>query len=126
MRRREYEKDLGDFADKKNRVIGIAKGYELGRGYDGGLAVGKSGDTYAYYANGGWSWTVSYIAGMYVLCAQVELEIMPEKFYALAWKTSTEIERESPVDRSMHTFHVLNPQARIESLQESKAAFLQE
>lgn len=37
-----------------------------------------SGDTYVYYADGGWSWVVPYVAGAYALCAQAEPDITPE------------------------------------------------
>lgn len=77
-----------------------------------------SGDTYVYYTDGGWSWTVPYIAGMYALCAQVRPEITPELFYQAAWETSTEIiRREDGTGSQTYTFHVINPQGIIEYLE---------
>lgn len=77
-----------------------------------------SGDTYVYYADGGWSWTVPYIAGVYALCVQVKPDITPELFYQAAWETSTEIVRtRSETDSHGYTFHVINPKGIIEYLQ---------
>ena len=42
----------------------------------GRTTADMSGDTYVYYADGGWSWTVPYIAGVYALCAGVDLSLI--------------------------------------------------
>ena len=42
---------------------------------------------YAFNREGGWSWVVPYIAGVYALAAQVVPEITPEKFWDVAMKT---------------------------------------
>jgi hypothetical protein len=47
---------------------------------------------YAFYGEGGWSWAIPYIAGMYALTAQVEPKITPERFWALAMKTGRTVE----------------------------------
>jgi hypothetical protein len=47
---------------------------------------------YAFYGDGGWSWAIPYIAGMYALAAQVDPQITPERFWALALKTGRTIE----------------------------------
>jgi len=49
-------------------------------------------DEYVFYAEGGWSWSIPYIAGVYALTAQVEPEITPDRFWALALKTGRTIE----------------------------------
>jgi hypothetical protein len=46
---------------------------------------------YVFYAQGGWSWSIPYIAGAYALAAQVEPKITPERFWALALKTGRTI-----------------------------------
>jgi hypothetical protein len=46
---------------------------------------------YVFYAQGGWSWSIPYIAGVYALCVQVEPKITPERFWALALKTGRTI-----------------------------------
>ena len=48
-------------------------------------------DEYVFYGEGGWSWSIPYIAGMYALAAQVEPKITPERFWALAMKTGRTI-----------------------------------
>jgi hypothetical protein len=42
---------------------------------------------YVFYREGGWSWAIPYIAGMYALAAQVDRDITPEKFWNTALKT---------------------------------------
>jgi hypothetical protein len=51
-------------------------------------------DEYVFYRQGGWSWSVPYIAGVYALAAQVEPDITPERFWDLAMKTGRTIELE--------------------------------
>ncbi len=52
--------------------------------------TGKDG--YAFYGDGGVSWSIPYIAGMYVLAAQVDPKITPERFWALALKTGRTVQ----------------------------------
>ncbi|MBL7187326.1 MAG: S8 family serine peptidase [Phycisphaerae bacterium] len=49
-------------------------------------------DKYVFYRQGGWSWSVPYIAGVYALAAQVEPDITPERFWSLAMQTGRTIE----------------------------------
>ncbi|MFC1634098.1 S8 family serine peptidase [Planctomycetota bacterium] len=51
-------------------------------------------DKYVFYRQGGWSWSVPYIAVVYALAAQVEPDITPERFWDLAMKTGRTIELE--------------------------------
>jgi hypothetical protein len=39
---------------------------------------------YVFYREGGWSWSIPYIAGMYALCAQVKPSITPDIFWSKA------------------------------------------
>lgn len=86
---------------------------------DGRTTADMWGDTYVYYADGGWSWTVPYVAGIYALCCQVRPDIGPEEFYRAAMDTFTEITRTQPGGSQSYTFHVINPQALISSLQKT-------
>ena len=52
-------------------------------------------DEYVFYREGGWSWSIPYIAGVYALAAQVEPDITPERFWSLAMKTGRTIELEN-------------------------------
>ncbi len=112
----------GDADDISNYTLGDWQ-WEAAEYYENSLLVpmddrttaDMSGDTYVFYADGGWSWTVPYVAGMYALCAQVNPEITPEEFFTKAMETSTEIERFRESDGKKLTFHVLNPQALVDS-----------
>ncbi len=42
---------------------------------------------YAFYADGGNSWAIPYVAGLYALAAQADSRITPETFWALALRT---------------------------------------
>jgi hypothetical protein len=45
-----------------------------------------------FYADGGISLSIPYIAGVYALAAQVEPSVTPERFWALAMNTGRTIE----------------------------------
>jgi hypothetical protein len=47
---------------------------------------------YLFCRQGGWSWSIPYIAGTYALAAQVEPSITPERFWSLAMKTGRTVE----------------------------------
>jgi hypothetical protein len=47
---------------------------------------------YVFYSQGGWSWSIPYIAGVYALCCQVDPNITPERFWALSMRTGRNIE----------------------------------
>lgn len=46
---------------------------------------------YVFYREGGWSWSIPYIAGVYALAVQVDPKVTPERFWALAMKTGRTI-----------------------------------
>lgn len=50
-----------------------------------------SSDGYVFYREGGWSWSIPYIAGVYALVAQVDPEITPKRFWLRALKTGRTI-----------------------------------
>lgn len=47
---------------------------------------------YVFYRQGGWSWSIPYIAGLYALACQVKPAITPEIFWAKAIETGDSIE----------------------------------
>jgi hypothetical protein len=49
-------------------------------------------DDYVFYREGGWSWAIPYIAGVYALAAQVKPTITPDEFWSLALKTGRTIQ----------------------------------
>ena len=46
-------------------------------------------DEYVFYRDGGWSWSVPYIAGLYALAAQARPTVTPDAFWRAAWDTGT-------------------------------------
>jgi subtilisin family serine protease len=47
---------------------------------------------YVFYREGGWSWSIPYIAGVYALAAQAQPSITPDQFWSLAMKTGRTIQ----------------------------------
>jgi len=76
-------------------------------------------EDYVYYSNGGWSWSIPYIAALYALCCQVKADITPEIFWEEALKTgeTIEIKRE---DKTYRLGKIANPVRLIESLKSRK------
>jgi len=73
-------------------------------------------DEYAFYRQGGWSWAIPYIAGVYALAAQVDPTITPERFWDLAMKTGRTVELERD-GQTVRLRPVVDPAALIEALQ---------
>ncbi len=72
-------------------------------------------EDYVFYRQGGWSWSIPYIAGMYALAVQVKPEITPERFWSIALRTGKTISL--PYDGREYPFGViLDPQALIAAL----------
>lgn len=72
---------------------------------------------YVFYREGGWSWSIPYIAGVYALVAQVDPAITPDRFWALALETS----RTTKIEYSRQTVSfgpILDPAALIKALQQ--------
>jgi len=71
---------------------------------------------YAFYGQGGWSWSIPYIAGMYALACQVKAEVTPEEFWSAALKTGRTIQVEHR--GKQYSFGaIMDPQALIAELQ---------
>jgi hypothetical protein len=70
---------------------------------------------YAFYSEGGWSWSIPYIAGMYALTAQVEPKITPERFWALAMKTGRTVETKDG-EKTISLGPILDPVQLIEAI----------
>jgi hypothetical protein len=72
-------------------------------------------EDYVFYREGGWSWSIPYLAGMYALAAQVNPEITPEEFWNAALNTGRTIQIQH--DGREYKFGViLDPQALIEGI----------
>ncbi len=46
---------------------------------------------YVHYDEGGWSWVVPYVAGLYAMACQVKPDITPEEFWQKALETGDEL-----------------------------------
>lgn len=72
-------------------------------------------EDYVFYREGGWSWSIPYLGGMYALAAQVRPEITPEGFWETALQTGRTIQFQH--DGKNYEFGViLDPGALIEAL----------
>lgn len=74
---------------------------------------------YVFYRNGGWSWSIPYIAGLYALACQAAPETTPETFWAAALKTGekTTITRDG---RNYDLGMIVNSEKLIEELKIKK------
>jgi hypothetical protein len=69
---------------------------------------------YAFYRNGGLSWVVPYVAGLYALCRQVKKDITPVEFWEKALSTAsfTDIRKG---DKTYRFGPIVNPVGLIDS-----------
>jgi hypothetical protein len=70
---------------------------------------------YVYYRQGGWSWSIPYLAGVYVLAAQVKPDITPEEFWERALETGRTIQIQHE-GKDYKLGVILDPQALIKTL----------
>ena len=55
------------------------------------VASPTSQQDYVFYAQGGWSWCVPYLAGLYALACQVKPTVTPEEFWSVGLETGKTI-----------------------------------
>ncbi len=83
------------------------------------VASPTGSQNYVFYASGGQSWSVPWIAGLYAVACQVKPDITPEGFWAAALKTGETIHiRKENAEVAFGT--IANPMRLIESLQRDK------
>lgn len=70
---------------------------------------------YVFYKQGGWSWSIPYIAGLYALACQVDTDITPKKFWETALNTgdALTIKKDS---KDYYIGKIANPAKMIEEL----------
>ena len=73
-------------------------------------------DEYVFYREGGWSWSIPYIAGIYALAAQVKPTITPDEFWQTAMKTGRTIELKHD-GKTIPFGPILDPVALMSALQ---------
>jgi len=71
---------------------------------------------YVFYRQGGWSWCIPYIAGLYALAAQVDPGITPERFWSLSIETGRTIELRHDGE-TIPLGPIVDPVALIERIQ---------
>ncbi|EET88797.1 hypothetical protein CcarbDRAFT_0784 [Clostridium carboxidivorans P7] len=75
--------------------------------------TGKS--DYVFYKQGGLSWTVPYVAGLYSLCCQVNPNITPEKFLKAVMDTGDVVQ----IDKQGKQYKlgkIVNPEKLVEKV----------
>lgn len=70
---------------------------------------------YVFYREGGLSWSVPYIAGLYALAYQANPDITPEIFWSTAIETSDLLVFKTG-EKKIYELNVVNPQKLIESI----------
>lgn len=79
------------------------------------VATATGNMDYLFTREGGFSWVVPYIAGMYALSCQVNPEVTPDLFWEKAYETGDILEIK--IDTEMYTIdRMVNPVKLIESL----------
>ena len=73
-------------------------------------------DEYVFYREGGWSWSIPYIAGLYALAAQANPAVMPKRFWLRTMTTGRTIELTRD-GRNIRFGPIADPVALIDSLQ---------
>ncbi|HYF91784.1 MAG TPA: S8/S53 family peptidase [Symbiobacteriaceae bacterium] len=71
---------------------------------------------YAFYRQGGWSWAVPYLEGVYAMGLQVKPDLTPEEFYRVALETGSYSEY-TENGKAFRLGPILNPAALIKKLQ---------
>lgn len=72
-------------------------------------------EDYAFYRQGGWSWSIPYLAGMYALAVQVKPDITPEQFWETALQTGRTIQLQHN-GKDYEFGVILDPRALIEEI----------
>ena len=99
----------------------MGTGQALGVPMDSRTTASPTGENdYVFYREGGWSWSIPYIAGLYALAAQVDPQITPERFWSLVLATgrSLEVEREGQ-RRTLGP--IADPEALIAAIRQARS-----
>lgn len=83
---------------------------------DSRCTAGPTGSSdYVFYRQGGWSWSIPYIAGLYALACQVKPDITPQLFWTEALKTGRDLMIEKDGQKYM-VGRIADPVKLIENL----------
>lgn len=106
---KDFYSNYASFEEKTNNTIMVPM--------DSRCTASPTGTSdYAFYRNGGASWTVPYISGLYALSCQVKPDITPEMFFKEAISTGgvKDIEKDG---QKYKLGTIVNPEKLIEKLQ---------
>ncbi|MHC6180323.1 S8 family serine peptidase [Clostridium sp. JNZ X4-2] len=70
---------------------------------------------YVFYREGGWSWSIPYIAGIYALSCEVKPSITPDEFWRTALKTGSTV-KFGKNSKLCSSAKIINPLKLIQSL----------
>lgn len=73
---------------------------------------------YVFYRNGGWSWSIPYIAGLYALTCQIEPDITPDIFWTKALETGDSIKVQNN-GKEYELKKIVNPVRLLEAIGQS-------
>ncbi len=80
-------------------------------------ACPQSRTGYVFYWEGGWSWSIPYIAGLYALAVQTDPAITPERFWKLALGTGQTIRLKSG-NKQVPFGPIVNPPRLINAIRD--------
>ena len=83
------------------------------------MASSTGVDDYFFCRNGGWSWSIPYIAGIYALAAQVDPTLTPDRFWSVAMETGRIIQL-THNGETIPFGPIIDPVALIDKLQAQK------
>lgn len=111
-----YYKDAKAFYNK----LGVKEDQVLLVPMDSRTTASPTGNNdYVFYRNGGWSWSIPYIAGLYALACQVKPDITPDIFWNKALETGDTINVKNN-GKTYELKKIVNPVRLIEFLGKDK------
>jgi hypothetical protein len=81
-----------------------------------------SNSDYVYYSNGGLSWSVPWLAGLYTLACQVDPKITPEEFLKVTYRTGVPSLFKADGDALQNFGNIANPTKLINVLKKKMKA----
>lgn len=79
------------------------------------LASPTGPEAYAHDGQGGMSWTIPYVAGLYALAAQVNPGLTPDQFRAALFRTARSVPWRGP-DGERPFGPIVDPEALIQAI----------
>jgi hypothetical protein len=83
------------------------------------LSAGTGPNDYVYYSDGGWSWTIPYLAALYTLACRVDPDITPQRFWETGLRTGAVVTVENG-DERLKLGNVVQPVALIDAVRKTR------